>query len=148
MTNIVTASSNEAQSATDTLDIPIANVDLSLTKTVNNTSPKVGDAIIFTITITNQSLTTAATNVVVDDVLPVGLTFNSATPSIGSFNNTTGDWTIATLAANTSATLTINATVTQVGVITNTAEVVAVDQLDTDSTPNNHVYQLKMIKPV
>ena len=117
LTNIVTASSNEAPDTTDTLDIPIENVDLALTKTVNNTSPKIGEAIIFTITITNQSLTTAATNVVVDDVLPAGLSFNSATPSIGSFNNATGDWTIATLAANTSATLMINATVTQVGVI-------------------------------
>ena len=138
LTNNVTATSNEAPNATDRLNIPISIVDLSLGKTVNNASPKIGDAIIFTITITNNSLTTDATNVVVDDVLPVGLTFNSATPSIGSFSNVTGDWTIAILAANTSATLLLNVTVTQIGVITNTAEIVASDQPDPDSTPNNH----------
>ena len=139
LTNIVTASSNETPNATDTLDIPISNLDLSLTKTIDNPSPKIGDAVVFTITITNHSLAIDATNVVVADVLPTGLTFNSATPSIGSFSNATGDWTIATLAKNTSATLLINVTVTQVGVITNTAEIVACDQPDINSTPNNQI---------
>jgi LPXTG-site transpeptidase (sortase) family protein len=112
-------------------------VDLSLTKTIDNPSPIIGDTVNYTITITNRSLTTAATNVVVDDQLPLGLAFNSATPSIGAFSNITGDWTITTLAANTSATLLLNVTVTQAGLITNTAEIVASDQPDPNSTPNN-----------
>ncbi len=139
LSNTVTASSNETQDVTDTLNIPIAQVDLALAKRVNNASPKIGDAITFTITLTNQSPSVDATNVVVADVLPAGLTFNSATPSLGSFNSLTGNWTIPTLARNTSVTLLLNVTVTQVGVITNTAEVIACDQPDIDSTPNNQI---------
>ena len=116
----------------------VASVDLSLAKVVNDASPKLGDAVIFTITVTNHSLTAAATTIVIHDALPNGLTFNSSTPSIGAYSNVTGNWTIATLSANTSATLQLNVTVTQIGAIANTAEITASDQPDPDSTVNNH----------
>ncbi|MBI5946227.1 MAG: sortase [Chloroflexi bacterium] len=138
LTNNVTASSNESPNATDNLVIPIVATDLALTKSVNNSSPILGETVIFTITIMNQHLTTTATNIVVDDVLPAGLTFISATPSVGSYNSGTGDWSIASLTPSTSATLLLNVRVDQVGLITNTAEIVAVDQTDVDSTPGNH----------
>jgi len=138
LVNNVTASSNEAPSATDNLVIPIVAADLALTKSVNNSSPIIGETVTFTITITNQSQTTTATNIVVDDVLPAGLTFLSAAPSVGTYNSGTGDWSIASLAASTSATLGLNVRVDQVGLITNTAEIVSVDQTDVDSTPGNN----------
>ena len=138
LTNNVTASSKEAPNAADNLVIPIVAADLALTKSVNNSSPVLGETVTFTITITNQSLATTATNIIVDDVLPAGLTFISAAPSVGTYNSGSGDWSIASLAPSTSATLLLNARVDQVGLLTNTAEIVAVDQPDVDSTPGNH----------
>jgi LPXTG-site transpeptidase (sortase) family protein len=110
--------------------------DLSLTKSVNNTSPKLGDTVTFTITITNSG-SSSATNVQVTGVLPAGLSFVSANPQSGtSFSNPV--WTIPFLAVNSSATLQVTATVTQVGSITNFVQVTAADQFDPDSTPNNN----------
>jgi LPXTG-site transpeptidase (sortase) family protein len=134
----LTVLSTDALALTDsdpvTIDVSLRQVDLSLAKAVNNASPKIGDAVIYTVTITNHSLTTAATTIVVHDALPAGLTLNSSTPSLGTFS--ASDWTISTLAANTSATMQLNVTVTQVGVITNTAEITASDQADPDLTNN------------
>lgn len=114
---------------------PVA--DLHLIKTIDNPNPNLGDTITFTVTVTNDGPNTA-TGVEVTDQLPPGLTFVSATPSQGSYNNVTGVWTVETLNVGTSATLVIQAIVSTVEAITNTAEVTASDQLDPDSTPNNH----------
>jgi uncharacterized repeat protein (TIGR01451 family) len=52
--------------------------DLSITKTVSNPTPNVGDTVTFTVTLSNLGPNTA-TNVTVNDLLPAGLTFVSAT---------------------------------------------------------------------
>lgn len=114
---------------------PVA--DLRLTKTVDNPNPNLGDTITFTVTVTNDGPNTA-TGVIVTDQLPAGLTFVSYTASQGSYNPVTGIWTVGTLTVGASATLTIQAIVSTVSAITNTAEVTASDQLDPDSTPNNN----------
>jgi len=57
--------------------------DLSVLESVSNATPNVGDAIIFTVTLSNQG-PAAATNVQVSDLLPAGLTFLSATRSQGT----------------------------------------------------------------
>ena len=79
----------------------------------------------------------SATGVTVNDLLPAGLTFVSATPSVGTYNNATGVWTVGTLNNNSQATLQIIATVTQFNTATNTAEVATSDQFDPDSTPGD-----------
>ena len=71
--------------------------DLALAKTVSNPTPNVGDSITFTITLTNNGPDTA-TNVTVNDLLPAGLTFVSGTPSEGTYDPTTGIWTVGTVA--------------------------------------------------
>jgi uncharacterized protein (TIGR03437 family) len=129
-------SSNPQNSSSGCLDT--APADLSLTKTVNDSAPNIGQALTFTITLNNAG-PNAATGVQVKDVLPAGLSFISATPSQGSYNNANGIWTIGTVNASSSAALTINATVQTASTITNTAEVTASDQVDPDSTPNNHI---------
>ncbi|HEY5839575.1 MAG TPA: lamin tail domain-containing protein, partial [Pyrinomonadaceae bacterium] len=109
--------------------------DLSLTKTVDNATPNVGNQVIFTITLTNGG-PDVATGVEVKDQLPAGLNFDSAIPSQGTYTPATGIWVVGTLSS--SATLQITATVTGTATITNTAEVTASDLSDPDSTPNNH----------
>ncbi len=115
-----------------------AIADLSLTKTVNNATPSANQNVTFTITLTNGG-TATATNVAVTDQLPAGTTFVSATPSQGTYNNTTGVWTVGTVNSAGIVTLQITATVTTVGAKVNTAQVTASDQFDSDSTPNNSV---------
>jgi uncharacterized repeat protein (TIGR01451 family) len=112
--------------------------DLSLTKAVNNTAPASGGAISYTLTATNALGSAAANGVVVTDLLPIGTSFVSATGT-GTYNSGTGIWTVGTLSAGQSASLTINATVTATGATTviNTAEVTASSNADPDSFANN-----------
>ncbi len=112
--------------------------DLSLTKTVSNAAPNLGENVTFTVVLSNAG-PDAATGVQVKDILPIGLTLVSATPSTGSYNSATGIWTVGSLANAASATLQIVASVDSSGSITNTAEVIASDQFDPDSTPGNNV---------
>jgi uncharacterized repeat protein (TIGR01451 family) len=92
----------------------------------------VNDPVTFTVTATNLG-TDDATNLVITDPAPAGLTFDTVTPSVGSYAG--GTWTVGTLASGASATLTIDATVTAIGTLTNTAAVQSQDQ--GDPTPGN-----------
>ena len=112
--------------------------DLSITKTVDDNTPNRNQNVNFTITLTNGG-PIGATGVTVTDLLPAGLTFVSATPSVGSYSNTTGVWTVGSVASGANATLNIVATTAAIGAKTNTAEVSASNQFDADSTPGNSV---------
>ena len=103
--------------------------DIGLTKTVSNPTPNQGSNVTFTVTATNHG-PSAATGVVVGDLLPAGLSFVSAAPSVGTYNSGTGVWTIGALANGSSATLQITATVTGTSTVTNTATKTAEDQPD------------------
>ncbi|MCB9296620.1 MAG: DUF11 domain-containing protein [Lewinellaceae bacterium] len=117
---------------------PNALVDLQLEKSVNNTAPQVGSSVTFTVVLTNQGPSTA-TGVAVTDQLPSGYTYSGFTTSQGTYNNGTGVWSVGTLAAGGSATLTLTATVRATGDYMNLAQVTAQDQPDADSAPNNGV---------
>jgi uncharacterized repeat protein (TIGR01451 family) len=141
LTNTAAASGGgQTNTANDSASDPttvVSSSDLSLSKTVNNPNPIQGQNVTFTITLTNSGPSNA-TNVVVTDALPAGLTFVSATPSAGTYASGTGAWSVAGLASGASATLQLVALVGGTGTITNTAEVTASDQPDPDSTPNNN----------
>src|SRR5690606_36028214 len=124
----------EDDQASVTLSSELA--DLSLTKTVDNATPQLGDEVTFTITVSNAGPSTA-TGISVSDVLPEGLTLISAVPSQGTIAG--GIWTVGTLADDAVATLTTIVRVDAVGSIVNTAEVLTADQPDPDSTPGNNV---------
>ena len=113
------------------------DTDLMVTKTVDNGTPDEGGTIIFTVTVTNSG-SIQVTNVSLDDVLPTGLTAGTITPSQGSYTAPT--WTIGTIDAGSSVTLDITATV-NAGMagqtITNTVTGVALDQVDSNSTPDD-----------
>ena len=70
-------------------------------------------------------------------MLPAGLTFGSASASQGSYVDATGAWTIGTLLNAQTATLTLAATVTVAGAITNRALIVAQDQPDPVASNNS-----------
>ncbi|WP_139142085.1 VCBS domain-containing protein, partial [Alteromonas lipolytica] len=106
-------------------------IDLGLSKTVDNATPNLGDNVSFTLTVSNTGPDTA-TNVVVTDQLPAGFTFVS---SDGSYDSSTGLWTVGSLASGASATLTIVATTIDSSAVTNTASVTA-DQTELDNSDN------------
>ena len=116
--------------------------DLSLTKTINNATPKIGETIIYTLIITNSG-PSEATGVQVMDLLPTGLSYdlaNSTIPAGTTYNDVTGIWDLSTVTINSSATYTLQiaAKVTPAcGEITNIAEIISSDLLDSDSTTNN-----------
>ena len=112
--------------------------DLELTKTVDNSTPNIGDTITFTLTITNNG-PSKTSGIQVQDVLPAGLINIIATPSTGTYTVGTGLWELNTaMNSGTSETLIITAEITpQCGTITNTAEIINSSLTDPDSTPNN-----------
>lgn len=120
----------------------LCELDLSLTKTVDKSVPKVGDEIIFTIIVKNEGLADA-TGLQVKDVLPAGLTYiaaNSTIPNNTTYNAVSGIWDISniTVANGSTIELKIAATVNTAGtIITNKAEVFVVNQTDKDSTSNS-----------
>jgi uncharacterized repeat protein (TIGR01451 family) len=122
---------NNSASATET---PL-QADLALIKTVSNATPNVGDTITFTVTLNDQGPNTA-TNIVVHDPMPAGLVLVSASPSLGTYNSGTGDWSVATLGNGASATLTISARVVSAAAQTNTASVTRADQFDPNAANN------------
>jgi uncharacterized repeat protein (TIGR01451 family) len=109
--------------------------DLAMTKSVNNVAPNVGATVTFTIRVTNNGPSTA-TGVAVTELLPVGLTFVSASASQGAYTSTTGVWSVGSLTNGASATLQVIVTVTQPGAISNSASVTLSNV--PDPTPGNN----------
>lgn len=111
---------------------PSPQVDLAVSKTVDEPVPAEGDLVVYTVTVANNG-PDGATNLVISDTLPPGLSLVNANPSQGSYAGLTGLWDVGDLAANAQANLSLSATVepgTAGQTITNTAEVLAVDQFD------------------
>jgi uncharacterized repeat protein (TIGR01451 family) len=116
---------------------PVAlGADLVLAKTVSDATPNVGDAITFTVTLTDNGPGTA-TGVTASDTLPAGLTFISATPSQGTYVAASGAWTVGTVTTASPQTLQIQARVTSPNAQTNTATIAASDQFDPNTANNS-----------
>lgn len=132
--------------STSTVNITIVNcdADLSLHKTVNNSTPDVGDLITFTITLRNDGPSTA-TNIIVQDIIPSDFTYghpNFATSQGVVINNVgTGalTWNLGAFVLNVGGSLTLAYTVTVdvCGEFKNQVEIIQSSQIDSDSTPNN-----------
>ncbi len=113
--------------------------DVSVMKSIDDSTPMRGQTITYTITASNAGPGVAA-NVVVSDTMPAGLTTLTSSATVGAYSTSTNLWTIGTLATGTNATLTITAVVNignSIGAqITNTATISADN---TDSNPGNDV---------
>jgi uncharacterized repeat protein (TIGR01451 family) len=115
--------------------------DLSLAQSVSSSTPNDRATITYTLTVANAATSLQTpTGVVVRDLLPSGVEFVSASGA-GTYNSSTGDWAVGTLAPGANATLTITATVAAGNgvVVANAAEITASSVPDIDSTPNNAV---------
>ncbi len=100
----------------------VVQTDADISKTVDLAAAAPGDVLTFTLTVSNNSTTTAETNVVISDAIPPDTTFCDATIDPVNCSNPTGtspfttgsfdpgqntiEWTAASVAAGASATLT------------------------------------------
>jgi uncharacterized repeat protein (TIGR01451 family) len=110
-------------------------VDIGVTKSVSNSSPTLNSSIQFTVTATNNG-PNAATGVTLRDLLPSQVTYVSNTPSVGTYNSTTGIWTIGSMSVGAQASLQFNVTVNATGSSTNIVTLNTVDQTDSNSANN------------
>jgi uncharacterized repeat protein (TIGR01451 family) len=97
----------------------------------------------FTIQVTNSGPNKARL-INVFDALPSGLTYVSD-DSGGTYNPSSGLWTVGTLANGASATLNIKATVTSTGEIVNTAQIAS--SVPIDPNPENDIAQVTLNAP-
>lgn len=114
--------------------LPLA--DLQLNQMVSNITPGLDEVVTFTLTLSNEG-PDSATQVAVSAVLPPQLALKSRMASQGNYQIGWGKWTVDRLPAGQSITLNLMAKVIGTGILTNTSEIIAVDQPDPDSTPGN-----------
>ncbi|MDD4148925.1 MAG: HYR domain-containing protein [Bacteroidales bacterium] len=118
---------------TSTVITPIrSQADLGIVKDVDNSTPYVGDDIVFTLTVTNYG-PTDADNVVVTDLLPNGYTYVSHNTLSGTYDDITGIWSIANIPFPGTAILNITVTVNLPGAgvdYLNVSTITDIDQFD------------------
>jgi len=90
------------------------SIDLKVTETLNNSSPDVGQQVVFTITGTNDGPANA-TGTTITSIIQNGYTFVSATTTTGTYDPVTGLWSIGNLNNGASETLAITVTVNPTG---------------------------------
>ncbi|MDR3460205.1 MAG: Ig-like domain-containing protein [Verrucomicrobiae bacterium] len=113
---------------------PPVDVAVSITSAPNPVA--VGAPLTYSLTVTNNSLTTA-NGVTVSNTLPPNVTFNSALPSQGSATNQSGIvmYSVGSLPNGTAATLAIVVIPNAAGLLTNIA---TASSTQTDSQPANN----------
>ncbi|MEW5826965.1 MAG: PKD domain-containing protein, partial [Candidatus Bipolaricaulota bacterium] len=127
LTNTACATGNEtdpnaANNCGTTTTTVTPRTDLRVTKTDSPDPVIAGQALTYTVVVWNDG-PSDATGVAVAETLPAGVTFTSATASVGTYSSSTNVWTVGNLAAGASATLTlvVNVNPGTTGTLTNTA---------------------------
>ena len=136
----------ESPDAVTTVVTATPSADLSITKTASVNPAEVERIFTYNITATNAG-PSAATNVVVTDALPAGVTFTSATPSQGNCALASGMLTcqLGSLAVNGSASVALQVKPRQTGTLGNTASVAATEP-DPDTSNNSATSNINVIK--
>ena len=126
--------------------------DLAIEQTVSNLSPLTDENVTYTITLTNLSSIPASGVVVTDQFRPAGrVTFVSYQATWGTYDSSTGVWTVGDLAEFTQVTLfvTVKVGFDIVNIqITNCVTLTAVDQIDTNSANNTVCTEIVVQGPV
>lgn len=121
-------------SASTTISV-ITCSDITISKTVDNPTPSIGQQVNFTITVNNVG-TGQFQNVIVSEVIPSGYSFVSANASSGTYSNVSGIWSIPVLNPNQSASLVVTVEVLSSGNYLNTAFIDISNPVD--SNPGNN----------
>ncbi len=119
--------------------VPATYSDLALRFFFTNLNPSSSSNFTYTLTLTNNVSPSAnASGISVRAPLPAGVTFVSATGT-GTYNSTTGFWTVGSVGTLGSATIDITVTVNAAAgtAIEASAEIIASSNPDSDSIPNN-----------
>ncbi len=127
----------EAENNSDGATLTVRAADLAVAKVVDEPTPFAGDPVTFTVTVSNEGLDDA-TEILVSDALPAGLTFDAALVSQGSYDEVTGIWDVGDLAFPAFAELRLTALVDDLPAgteITNTAAVI--HSAPVDPNPSN-----------
>ncbi|MBI5670636.1 MAG: DUF11 domain-containing protein [Chloroflexi bacterium] len=104
--------------------VKIAPYTLDIEQWVNDSTVSEGSTVTFTLSLTNRG-PNSANNIVVEDSLPAGLSFVSASGA-GNYNSSDGTWSLNSLFSGQTASLNLQTTVdanTSGMTITNTAQV-------------------------
>ena len=139
--NVATVSGNEFDQdlSNNRAEVPILvkpATDLVVEKSVNESTPNLGDLVKWTITVSNLG-PDGATGVVVRDLLPDSLIF---VESSGNYNRDTGVWTIGNLNKGASVSLDITCRVNATGLIENEVSVSG-NEYDYDES-NNYAFEV------
>ena len=130
----ITHDPNNVNDSASVLITPVAAADLGLTMTADNLGPSVNQAVTLTLAVHNAG-PSSATAVALTALLPGGLTFLTATPSVGSYAAASGVWSVGDLESNASATLVLSARVVAFGSIATNAS--ATSTTNDPNTANN-----------
>ncbi|MEM7474590.1 MAG: SdrD B-like domain-containing protein [Planctomycetota bacterium] len=150
--NTATATADESTTVQATEDTTInPSIDLAVTKVDDIDPINRGATLTYTMVVTNNG-PSAATNVQLNDTLPTGLTFVSASSTQGTVNNPTAGSSsfsvdIGSLNASGTATVTVTATVDNnaPSTVSNTATVTSDQQNFESDTTNNSATQATSI---
>lgn len=107
---------------------------LALGISVSPASGPLGSFLDFSITLTNLS-PVAASNIVVQDVLPAGLAVTASSTMSGSYSS--GDWSVPLLAGDTTASLILTTRIIGSGTMTNTVLLLASAPQNTNFAGNS-----------
>ena len=131
-----------------TITVPGAtepSADLSILKTADATSVFVGDAITWTITVENAG-PDAATNVVLTDVLPTGVTLDTDLSSICTIDTGVATCTLGDIAAGGDVKLDVVTTAVATGTPVNAVEI-ASDVADPNTDDNSSSAEVSVTTP-
>ena len=116
------------------------SADLAVSQSLDDPKPIEGQTVNYTITLANQAGPEDSSGAQVTEQLPAGVSFLSVTPAAGtSYDNSTGIWSVFSLAKGSAVNLVIAAQVkpgTATQTLTSTATVAAANQPD-PNTANN-----------
>ena len=117
--NTTTAESTEGASASAQATTLVTKSELAISKTADNGTPLLGQPTVFTIQVSNTGNATAS-GVVVTDALPATFQQVSSTPEGTQGEDGSWQWTIASIEPGATETISLTATASDAGSVTNT----------------------------
>jgi uncharacterized repeat protein (TIGR01451 family) len=108
-TDIALTDAGATCTVTNTYEVEDPEVNLAISKTVDNSTPVEAGQVVYTLTVTNNGPDTA-TNVTVTDTLPAGVTFVSSNPATTSSPMV---WNVGSLANGASTAITVTVSVNE-----------------------------------